>query len=119
MEHVIIHENVVSKLCTQDEESHPGAVLDTNDTDGRKPSPWFPECLLCNSGIGVPTLVGLELRELLLHHEPAQTQPRAHEGAIDGEVEDEGQPDVSGVCHGGWGHEVRRSYRGQEAGLTW
>ena len=105
MEHVKVHENVVSKLCTQDKESHPCAVLDPDDADGREPSARLPECLLCNRGIGVSTLVSLELRELLLHHEPAQPKPRAHEGAIDGEVEEENQPDMSSVGHGGWGED--------------
>ena len=108
MEHIKIHENVVSKLCTQDEEPHPGAILDTDDADGRKPPARFPECLLCNGGIGVPTLVCLELGELLLHHEPAQPEPRAHEGSIDSEVEEEHQSDVSSVGHGGWGYMVTR-----------
>ena len=105
MEHVKVIENVVSKLCTQDKESHPSAVLDPDDADGRKPPAWLSKCLLCNCRIGVSTPNSLELRELLLHHEPAQAQPRAHKGAIDGEVEEEHQPDVSGVGHGGWGQD--------------
>ena len=105
MEHVKVHENVVSKLCTQDKESHSGAVLDTDDADGREPAARLPESLLCNCGIGVSTLVSLELWELLLNHEPAQAKPRAHKGAIDGEVEEEHQADVSGVGHGGWGQD--------------
>ena len=105
MEHVKVHENVVSKLCTQDKESHPCTILDTNDADGRKPPARLPECLLCNCGIRVSTLVSLELWELLLHHEPAQAQSSAHEGAVEGEVENESQANVSSVGHGGWGHD--------------
>ena len=106
MEHIKIHENVVSKLCTQDEEPHPGAVLDTDDANGRAPPARLSECLLCNGGIGVPAFKCLELWKLLLDHEPAQPEPRANEGAIDGEVEEEDQPDVSSVGHGGWAHMV-------------
>ena len=109
MEHVKVHENVVSKLCTQDEEPHPGAVLDTDDADGCKPPARFPECLVCDCGVGVPAFVCLELWELLLDHEPAQAEPRAHEGAIDSEVEEENQPDVSSVGHSGWGHMVSQT----------
>ena len=105
MKHVIVHENVVSKLCTQNEESHPGAILDTDNADSRKPPPRFAESLLCNCGIGVSALVSLELWELLLHHEPAQAESCANEGAIEGEVEDESQPNVSSVGHGGWGQD--------------
>ena len=105
MEHIKVIENVVSKLCTQDEKPNTSAVLDPDDADGREPPARFPESLLCNCGIGVSTLVSLELWELLLNHEPAQAKPRAHKGAIDGEVEEEHQPDVSGVGHGGWGQD--------------
>ena len=105
MEHIKVHENVVGKLCTEDEESDPGAVLDTDDADGRKPPARFPKCLLCNCGIRVSTLVSLELWELLLHHEPAQAESGAHEGAIEGEVENESQANVSSVGHGGWDHD--------------
>ena len=118
MEHIKIHENVVGKLGTEDEEPHPGAVLDTDDADGRKPPARLPECLLCNCGIGVPTFVCLELWELLLDHEPAQPEPGAHEGAIDGEVEEEHQPDVSSVGHGGWGHMVIKTSANDRM-VTW
>ena len=41
MEHVKVIENVVSKLCTQDEEPNTSAVLDPDNADGRAPPAWL------------------------------------------------------------------------------
>ena len=42
----------------------------------------------------------------VLHHEPAQPQPRAHEGPVDGEVEDESDACRPSVGQGSWSHSA-------------
>ena len=121
-EHVKVDQDVVHELGAEDEEAHPGAVLDADDADRGEPAPRPPERCLGDGGVGVPALVGPVLRvpgswahnvischcdnmAPVLHHEPAQPQPRAHEGPIDGEVEDESDARRAGVGQGSWSHK--------------
>ena len=122
-EHVKVDQDVVHELGAEDEEAHPGAVLDTDDADRGEPAPRPPERCLGDGGVGVPALVGPVLRvpgswdhdvischcdnmAPVLHHEPAQPQPRAHEGPIDREVEDESDARRAGVGQGSWSHSI-------------
>ena len=122
-EHVKVDQDVVHELGAEDEEADPGAVLDADDADRGEPAPRPPERCLGDGGVGVPALVGPVLRvpgswahnvischcdnmAPVLHHEPAQPQPRAHEGPIDGEVEDESDARRAGVGQGSWSHSI-------------
>ena len=61
-EHVKVDQDVVHELGAEDEEAHPGAVLDADDADRGEPAPRPPERCLGDGGVGVPALVGPVLR---------------------------------------------------------
>ena len=56
--------------------------------------------------IDVISSCNCDIKTPVLHHEPAQPQPRAHEGPVDGEVEDESDARRPGVGQGSWAHNI-------------
>ena len=98
-------EDVVHELGGEHDEPDAGPVLNAHDADRGKISTEFPDRLLGDCWVRVPTLFSSQLWELFLHHDPAVTQPGSNISSVEGEVGQKQESPGPGVDKGPWKHQ--------------